>query len=384
MIEVQSYDSILEIAAGDWAKVASPSFPFTHYHFLRALETTDCLGDRTGWRPHYLLARQEGQIAGSLVAYSRTNSYGEFIFDFAWAQAFHQCGLNYYPKITSAVPFTPATGPKLLFAEDLSTASRSQVAERLLNSVAILAEKTRASSLHALFLPIDQLALYQDAGYFVRDSYQFQWHNAGYSDFTHFLGALKGKRRREILRERAQVARSGVRIARYSGSELSEFHAKQFYQFYLSTIDKRNSYDYLTEDFFGEVFASMKNCILLVMAFDQNDRPVAGALNYFGTNALYGRHWGCLAEYRALHFELCYYQGLEFAIERGFTKFEAGAQGEHKLQRGFIPTLTYSAHRIFSDRLDQPVRDFCQAEREQIELLFGEYKTHDPFQTINN
>ena len=379
MVQIQIVNSILGIAASDWDEISHPDFPFSHYHFLSALETTDCLGARTGWHPQFVLAYQDGQLLGALVQYAKTNGYGEYIFDFAWAEAFQRCGLEYYPKLTSAIPFTPATGPKLLRRTGLSDELNARIAKALLDAAYELSVKEQMSSVHALFIPEDHFEIYRANGYFLRESYQFHWRNEGYSSFAEFTTRLRGKRRREIAREQAQVTQNNIRIQQLSGDELRPEHADQFYEFYMSTIDKRSSFDYLTHAFFREVFRTMSAHLLLVLAFDADDRAIAGALNYFGPQTLYGRHWGCLAEYRALHFEVCYYQGLEFAIRTGRQKFEAGAQGEHKYQRGFRPALTYSAHRIAEPTLDRTIQDFVAREKLQIAQVFKEYRAHDPF-----
>ncbi len=376
MLRVQIHNSIREIGLPAWTGIADPGFPFCDYHFLAALETSDCVGRRTGWFPQFICAWDGAELAGALVAYLRTNSYGEYIFDFAWADAFQRSGLAYYPKVTSAIPFTPATGPKLLVRPGYDEA---EVGALLLEASAAAAAQSKSGSEHALFIPEAHRELYLQAGFFLRDSYQFHWRNDGYASFADFTARLKSKRRKEIMRERAQVANAPVTIKRLTGPAITREHAKQFYEFYLSTIDKRSSFDYLTPDFFETAFADMSDKILLVVAEDLSGKPVAGALYYFGDKVLFGRNWGCLEEFKSLHFELCYYQGIEFAIEKGFERFEAGAQGEHKFQRGFLPALTYSAHKVEHPGLRQAICDHVVFEAKEIRRIFAAYLEHSPF-----
>ena len=378
-MRVQCVHSIQHVSARDWGQIAEPDFPFSSYHFLVALETTDCLGSRTGWEPRFQLAWDGDRLVGALVAYRRTNSYGEYIFDFAWAQAYSYSGLAYYPKLTSAIPFTPATGPKLLIDPLLAPTGKDAVAHALLAANDRLLNEENLSSAHALFIPEDQVRYYQSAGYALRDSFQFHWVSSGYKTFNEFLNTLRSKRRREILRERRQVNELPVRCVRLTGQELTQEHALLFHKFYLHTIDKRQSFNYLTSDFFTRIFHDLRDNVLLVLALDLEDRPVAGALNYFGFGTLYGRNWGCVEEYRCLHFELCYYQGIEFAIERGLTRFEAGAQGEHKFQRGFLPTLTRSAHKLTHSELRAAVENFLREEKKQVAEVIADYLGHSPF-----
>lgn len=380
--------TIDDIPEGQWKLLEPPNFPFSSYSFLKSLEKSGSVGERTGWLPFYLSEWQGDEILGAMILYAKTNSYGEYIFDWAWANAYVNSGLDYYPKFVAAIPFTPATGPKILLrSESDGTAvttsdagSGSATTARLIAAADALMKQTGASSAHALFITEAEHAAFKTAGYFLRHSFQFHWRNNNYVSFEGFLAALTSKRRKEILRERRQVEKANVTIEKLTGSQLTEDHADIMYQFYLSTIDKMGGHDYLTHDFYREVFKTMKDQILFVLARDRDSgRPVAGALNYFGTDTLYGRNWGCLAEYKSLHFELCYYQGIEFAIEKGFHLFEAGAQGEHKLSRGFLPTLTYSAHKIAHPQLDRAIQNFVDREKDEIAKVFKVYDEHSPF-----
>ncbi|RYZ85429.1 MAG: GNAT family N-acetyltransferase, partial [Proteobacteria bacterium] len=270
------YHSFRQISREDWQTLAPPTFPFVSYDFLYALESTGCLGKRTGWLPVILIL---GKDEAALVAFIKNNSYGEYIFDFAWAQAHESHGLQYYPKMVSAIPFTPATGPKLLFAERLSEEERAAAAKSLLSTLATVAQKADASSEHFLFIPEKQIPYFVDNGYFLRHSFQFHWRNADYKSFNDFTATMKGKRRREINRERSQVSSAGLKIERLTGDCLNPEHGEIMYQFYLSTIDKMSGMNYLTADFFREIFKSMKNNIMLVLATNADNMPVAGALN---------------------------------------------------------------------------------------------------------
>ncbi len=379
-MRIQLFESICELNETEWNAVADRDFPFLNYHFLRALETTNCLGHRTGWLPLYFTVWERDELSGAVVAFIKNNSYGEYIFDFAWAQASHSFGIPYYPKLVIAVPFTPATGSKILVRSELSTRDKTDVRSALLLAIKETAAQLKMSSVHALFLPVEEQEAFARAGFFVRHSFQYHWENQAYESFEGFLAKLKGKRRREIQRERSQVRESEVKISRLTGESLTLNHAKIFYQFYSDTVDKRGGNEYLTADFFDQVFKTMKNNLLFVLAEDSECRPVAGALFYFGNKTLYGRHWGCLEDHRALHFELCYYQGIEFAIENNLILFEAGAQGEHKFNRGFLARPTLSAHTIDSPTTGEMIQDFVEREKLEITKVLSNYAERSPFQ----
>ena len=359
----------------DWAGIESANFPFSSYSFLCALESTGCLGSRTGWVPFYLTAWQGATLVGALMTYLRSNSYGEYIFDFQWAQAYESQGMNYYPKLTAAAPFTPATGPKVL----LSPVAPAGTRVRLIAASQELAMKSELSSAHALFTEPQEHQDFLDAGFFLRHSFQYHWLNPGYFDFQDFLGRLRSKRRKEIQRERNQAHSLELKISRLTGDQLEAQHAEAMHRFYTSTVYKMGGYAYLTREFFLQVFETMKSQILFVGAQDPSGAWVAGALNYIGQTTLFGRHWGCLDEFKSLHFELCYYQGIEFAIERKLSLFEAGAQGEHKFQRGFNPRLTYSLHQMADPRMNLAIKNFVEMEKIQLSQMFEKYKEISPY-----
>ena len=367
-------ESVDDLAA--WRALEPSNFPFFDFEFLRALERSGSIGDGSGWSPVYLVCKDDlGGILGALPLYLKTHSYGEYIFDWEWAHAYRQHGLSYYPKLVAAVPFTPATGPKLLVRPD---ADRVAVTRALLDAARRLGEERRVSSSHALFLPDEELDEFSQHGFAVRHSVQFHWRNRGYGAFSDYLDAMMSKRRRQVARERRQL--EGVEIERLTGSELSPEHASTMYRFYLSTSDRKWGSPYLTGAFFSEVFRTMGDRILLVLARDRGTgRPIAGALNFFKGQTLYGRYWGATEERRNLHFELCYYQAIEFAIERRLALFEAGAQGEHKLARGFLPSLTYSAHAIRHPDFRRAIEDYITVEKKLLAEDMVEYAQHDPY-----
>ena len=363
-----------------WRALEPPDFPFFDLEFLRALERSGSIGRASGWEPAYLVCRDRedtSSILGALCLYNKTNSYGEYVFDWEWARAYREHGLPYYPKLVAAVPFTPATGPKLLVRPG---ADRAAVTRALLDAAQSLGDELRVSSSHALFLPERELAEFAERGFAVRHSLQFHWRNRGYDAFPDYLGAMTGKRRRQIERERRQLGGEGLMIERLTGEELGEEHADLMYRFYLGTHDRKWCAPYLTGAFFSEVFRTMADRLLLVFARDeQTRRPVAGALFFFKGGALYGRYWGSAENRRNLHFELCYYQAIEFAIERRLKLFEAGAQGEHKHARGFLPSLTYSAHDIRHPGFRRAIEHYIEEEKELLAGVMEEYARHDPY-----
>jgi predicted N-acyltransferase len=377
-MEIRLVQSMSEIKPQDWATLAPADFPFAHYDFLKTLEESGCLGEATGWYPFYLTLWREGEIQGATYLYAKTNSYGEYIFDWQWAETYHRHGQDYYPKLTSAVPFTPATGPKLLHRPDASESDIELIAKTLIQASLELLKKIGGSGVHFLFIPESEIAFYEQAGFLLRHSYQYHWRNHAYRDFDHFLSELRHKRRKEILREREKVRATGIRIETLRGSELKAEHALIMYQFYRSTIGKMQAHPYLTKAFFQQIFAEFKEQIVLVLAFE-NDRCVAGALNYQMGRNLYGRYWGCSEEFKNLHFEVCYYRLIEYAITQGLELFEAGAQGEHKFQRGFLPQLTHSAHWIEDPVFRAPIARAIGQEKARIATLLLKYQEHSPF-----
>jgi len=374
-MRVEQLSSIKLVEEETWRALEPPDFPFFDFEFLLALERSRSVGRRTGWSPVYLVCEEQGRVLGAMPVYLKTDSYGEYVFDWAWANAYHEHGLSYYPKLVSAVPFTPATGPKLLVRPD---ADRAAVTSALLDAAHELGDEHCVSSSHALFLPEDDLDDFEARGFSVRHSLQFHWRNRGYGGFTDYLDAMTSKRRRQVARERRQL--EGVVVEYLTGEALIPEHAAMMYGYYVDTYDRKWGSPYLTSAFFAEVFRTMRDRVMLAVAREESTRrPVAGALFFFKGTALFGRYWGATKSVRNLHFELCYYQGIEFAIERGLSLFEAGAQGEHKLARGFLPVVTYSAHEIRHPAFRRAIEHYIAEERAMISYELAEYMDHDPY-----
>jgi uncharacterized protein len=379
MMQVERLGGIEDVDRETWRGFEPPGFPFFDFEFLRALEYSGSIGRRSGWSPAYLVCKDGGSVLGALCLYLKTDSYGEYIFDWEWARAYQQYGLSYYPKLVAAVPFTPATGPKLLVRPDIDVATRTRVTKALLEAAEDLGTEYRVSSSHALFLPEEELGEFTRRGFTVRHSLQFHWRNRDYETFSDYLGALSGKRRRQILRERRQLEGEGLEISHLTGDALLPEHAALMHRFYLATLDGKWGVPYLNRAFFDEVFRTMKDRTLLVLARDVAGLPVAGALFFLKDRSLFGRYWGAAQQRRNLHFELCYYQAIDFAIGRGFKLLEAGAQGEHKLARGFLPSLTYSAHKIRDPAFERAIGEYIESEKQVLLGVMKEYASHDPY-----
>jgi hypothetical protein len=382
-IEVVS--KIAEVDSADWDACAGGEDPFVSHAFLNALEVSgSAVGDR-GWLPQHLVARNaDGRVVGAVPLYLKSHSYGEYVFDWGWADAYERAGGRYYPKLQCAVPFTPVTGPRLLVNADLPADAREQVADSLVAGLEEVARRHAVSSLHVTFPTRPERDRLAGADFLPRQGLQYHLHNPGYQSFDDFLAALQSRKRKQIKRERREVAESGLRLRRLTGSDLKTRHWDAFYAFYLRTADKRWGFPYLTEAFFHEIGRRMPERILLVMAEEADGTPVAGALNLIGRHALYGRNWGAIEDYDFLHFEACYYQAIEFAIETGLSRVEAGAQGEHKIQRGYLPVATHSAHWIADPALEQAVSDFLQRERRAVDRQIAGLSQHSPYKSTES
>ena len=378
-MRVERLRGIEEVDREMWRMLEPPEFPFFDFEFLRALGHSGSIGRRSGWSPAYLVCKEGARLLGALCLYLKTDSYGEYIFDWEWARAYQQYGLSYYPKLVAAVPFTPATGPKLLLPPDVDVTTRARVTNALLEAAEDLGTEYRVSSSHALFLPEEELGEFMRRGFTVRHSLQFHWRNRDYETFSDYLGTLSGKRRRQILRERRQLEGEGLEILHLTGNALLPEHAALMHRFYLATLDGKWGVPYLNRAFFDEVFKTMKDRTLLVLARDVAGLPLAGALFFLKDRSLFGRYWGAAQQRRNLHFELCYYQAIDFAIGRGINLLEAGAQGEHKLARGFLPALTYSAHKIRDPAFERAIREYIESEKQVLQRVMNEYSSHDPY-----
>ncbi len=378
-MNIRILKSVKEIGASAWRRLESPDFPFNDFEFLAALEDSGSVGAGTGWQPVYLVAEEtpiaggSEAIAGVLYAFVKQHSYGEYIFDWQWANFYQAQGLPYYPKLLTAVPFTPATGPRLLVAPG---ADRARVFATLLKAALSISLRSGMSSYHALFIEEEDVPYFEAEGLAIRHSLQYHWRNKDYRDFQDFLDSLIGKRRRDIIRERQRAQSHGLDIQCLHGVELQAEHATIMEALYQTTTDKKNAIAYLQPGFFQQLFRTMAPSIVLVLA-SKAGRPIAAALNLSKGQKLYGRYWGSFEPHVDLHFELCYYQTIEYALRNGIDIFEAGAQGEHKIQRGFLPAITRSAHKIFDPRLGPPIEAFIQDERLAIDAALKE--TSSPF-----
>lgn len=364
-LRVRVHDSIAGVGRAAWdACAAATGDPFVSYDFLHACEASGSAVPSQGWGPRHLaLEGEDGAVIGVMPLYLKGHSQGEYVFDHAWADVYERAGGRYYPKLLSAVPFTPATGPRLLSHPD---ADAGTVREALLQGAVGLAEQAGVSSLHINFPTRQEWTGLGDAGLLLRQDIQYIWRNGGYATFEDFLAALSSSRRKTIRRERRE-AQAGLDIRILTGGEIQEAHWDAFFAFYMDTGSRKWGRPYLTRDFFSRVGAKMADSIALVMAF-RDGQAIAGALNFIGRDALYGRQWGTLDDVPFLHFELCYYQAIEFAIQRGLSRVEAGAQGEHKLARGYLPSAVYSAHWIAHDGLRSAVSDYLDRERPGVAL----------------
>jgi len=361
-------NQIKDIPAGEWNRVSGTAHPFLRHEFLSALESNGCVGDAYGWWPQHIVVYDASDtLVGIAPLYLKNNSYGEFVFDWAWADAYHQAGMPYYPKLVSAIPYTPVTGSRLLVHP---ASDQAQVHRALIDRALSLITELQASSLHWLFSSESDTALLCEAGFMRRTGCHFHWHNHGYASFEDFLSRLSSRKRKKIRRERRHVQEAGIEMRIVHGHEASAGQWQIMHAFYRSTFEKKSGMPTLSLGFFLEISRTMGEQVVLVFA-SQGDEVVAGAIMLRGKDALYGRHWGCREEFNSLHFEACYYQGIDYCIRNNLQLFEPGAQGEHKISRGFLPAYTWSAHWIVDERFRQAIRRYLQQEHE----LMGDY--HD-------
>ncbi|WP_298746237.1 GNAT family N-acetyltransferase [uncultured Brevundimonas sp.] len=362
-LTLRVHDRVADVGREAWDACASPSGdPFVSFDFLDACEASGSAVPRQGWAGRHLSLHADGAVIGVMPLWLKGHSQGEYVFDHSWAEAWERAGGRYYPKLLAAVPFTPVTGPRFLARPD---ADAAMVREALLQGALALTDRLGLSSLHVNFPTRDDWTALGEAGLLRRQDIQYVWSNAGYRSFDDFLSALSSGRRKTIRRERRE-ARAGLDIRVLTGADIEEAHWDAFFACYTDTGSRKWGRPYLTRDFFSRIGATMADRIALVMAF-RDGAPIAGALNLIGRDALYGRQWGALDDVPFLHFELCYYRAIEFAIERGLARVEAGAQGEHKIARGYLPTPVYSAHFIADPALRRPVAGLLARERPAVE-----------------
>jgi len=374
-LRVQQHSSILDVDAAAWNTLAGDS-PFLRHEFLSALERTGCVGEDTTWESaHLTVADEAGDLTGALPLYIKYDSLGEFVFDWSWANAYDQAGLSYYPKLVSTVPFTPATGQRLLIGE---RSEFSVVAAELLAAARNLNAEIDASSLHVLFPTDTERSFLSKEGLLQRKNYQFHWHNDGYEDFDQFLARFASAKRKKVRRERRRVTEAGVQFEYLSGDEPSEEEWDIVFEYYARTFLRRGREPYLNRAFFREITQTMpENLVIILARF--NGEPIATAICFRSQDTLYGRYWGSLADFHSLHFEACYYQGIEYCIDQNLSRFEPGTQGEHKLSRGFTPTATWSNHWIPDPQFGQAVAQFLERERIHVDSYMEELTNHAPY-----
>ena len=376
--------TLADIDPQDWDTCADPGTtpggraadPFVTHRFLQALEASGSVGPGTGWLPRYLVAREAEQVIAVAPLYAKTHSQGEYVFDHSWAHAYEQAGGRYYPKLQIAVPFTPVTGRRLLTRpgyEELGQAA-------LVQGAIEVADQNDLSSLHVTFCDPGEVAAGKAMGLMHRTGQQFHWDNAGYSDFAGFLADLSSRKRKNIRKERQTAQAFGGKIVQLTGDDIQPEHWDAFWEFYQDTGSRKWGTPYLTRAFFDHVHETMRDDILLVLAI-RDGTPIAGALNFIGKDRLFGRYWGCLEHHPCLHFELCYYQAIDYAIAMGLSRVEAGAQGEHKLARGYLPNTTHSLHWVADPGFAHAVEEFLTAERVAVEEEVDILTSYGPFKT---
>jgi predicted N-acyltransferase len=368
--------SISEVGAAEWNALAGSAQPFLRHEFLLSLEESGCTIARTGWAPrHALIEDRQGRLLGALPLYRKAHSRGEFVFDFSWANAYAQYGLKYYPKLVSAVPFTPVTGPRLLVDP---SADRDSVTKALIGAAAGYARSEGLSSWHVLFPDSAELAALAGAGLIERRDCQFHWFNRGYGSFDDFLATFTAEKRKKAKRERRRVAEAGIDFDTRMGGDMTDTLWRTVYEYYADTFYRHGHEPYLNLQFFKLVSARMPEQVMLKIA-RQGKTPIALAIFFVGGDGLYGRYWGAGGNYHSLHFETCYYQGIEYCIEHRLGRFEPGTQGEHKVPRGFVPTMTGSAHYIVDERFDAAIRDFAAREARGVDQYAAAVNEHVPY-----
>jgi hypothetical protein len=375
-MRIQVVERLDAIDGAQWDALDHQGYPFLRHAFLSALERTRCIGEGTGWSPAVLTLQDDQGLAGAVPAWLKTHSYGEFVFDFAWAQAYSRHGLRYYPKLVAAAPFTPATGPRCLVRSDLD---QPLISRQLIQSLAEYADEQELSSAHVLFpAEADRSLLERDPEWLMRRDCQFHWRNRGYADFEDFLGSFTADKRKKARRERRRVAEAGITFDSRRGSEASPEEILTAWQLHRVTFLRRGNEPYLAAETFLEIARTMGESLLFKFA-KHGDEIVAVAVFFVGRDTLYGRYWGCNENFHSLHFETCYHQGIEFCIEQRLDRFEPGTQGEHKVSRGFEPTYTYSAHRIAEPRFRSAIADYLERESEAVERYAAGIAEHVPY-----
>jgi predicted N-acyltransferase len=374
-VKVTVNDSIANIDREAWNRLAGSRYPFLQHEFLLAAETSGSVSPDAGWTPRHLTVRgSNNELRAALILYEKDHSWGEFVFDWAWARAYEQAGLEYYPKLVSAVPFTPAPSRRLLLADS----NDNEAAGGLIGAAIKLADETDCSSLHILFPEPAEVELLREMGLHVRKDCQFHWHNDDYGSFDEFLGTFSSAKRKKARRDRRRVAEAGIRFRWLTGSELDDDVWDIVYRLISMTFMRRGSLPYFSQQFFTEISLALPDNILVVLA-EKECAPIAAAVFFTGDDALYGRYWGSDGHYDALHFEACYHQGIEYCIENGLRLFEPGTQGEHKISRGFVPEETWSAHWLKQPEFFSAIGNYLDEERRHVERYMDAVDAHSPY-----
>ena len=372
-MEIVVHHRISDINAEQWNALLNDNNPFMRHEFLHGLEVSRCVCEQTGWHPAHLAAysdQSKTTLLGAMPCYIKDHSYGEYIFDWSWADAHHRHGIEYYPKLSNAIPFTPASGPRYLGSKDVIT--------ELLKFAIDVVEDKQLSGLHSLFIEQDQCPNYTDSGLLLRHSSQFHWHNRNYQDFDEFLTKLSSKKRKNIKRERRRIKESDIQYDWLSGDQLDELAVTSMYEFYQRTIHYYGAQSYLNLAFFKHLAANFSKQTLFLFA-KHKEQTIAGGLYFKSNHTLYGRYWGALANFHSVHFETCYYQAIDWCIKHGYQHFEAGAQGEHKLARGLEPSKTWSAHWIRHPGFRSAIADFLKQEQDHLNNYQSQLQKHSPF-----
>jgi len=373
-------NSVEAVPAEQWNRLTGDEYPFHRHEFLAALENSGCINGQketqTGWYPfHLLLEDESGTLVGLMPLYQKTNSEGEFVFDFAWANAYHQAGLDYFPKLVAAVPFTPATSQCCFVAPDQNS---DDIRATLINAAIQVAGENSISSLHLLFPTETEQTTFTGLGLLSRHDCQYHWHNKDYSDFSHFLGEFSSKKRKNVKRERRKVAEAGISFKVLTGHEMTDALWDEISPLYASTFWRRGRAPYLNPEFFKEISSTLPDSLVVVIG-EKDGAAVSTAICFRGKETLYGRYWGCADLYDSLHFETCYYQGIDYCIKEGIKTFEPGTQGEHKIARGFTPTTTWSSHWIADQRFASAIADYLEREGEHIDDYAAALESRVPF-----
>lgn len=379
------HEQLNQIDAASWNRLVDHNNPFLSHAFLNGLELTQCVSTSSGWQPQHIAVYDDSKthLLAAMPCYIKNHSYGEYIFDWAWVNAYHRHGIDYYPKLSNAVPFTPATGPRLLIEPNLDKFqySAEDLMQALIKKALAITNEKGLSSFHSLFSTEKQAEIFAHNGLMKRHSTQFHWQNRDYQHFDDFLGQMSSKKRKNIKRERRRVLETGVSYKWLSGDELTPETAHTMYQFYSRTIAYYGAQSYLNKAFFEHLAEHFSSQTMFLFA-EHEDNIIAGGLYFKSDNTLYGRYWGAMANFHSVHFETCYYQAIEWCIKHNYQQFEAGAQGEHKLARGLEPATTYSNHWIGHPEFRQAIGDFLRSEDQHIEHYKASMQEHSPFKKV--